>query len=450
MGIRRPPAILVAAVTVGAMLVAGFFVVAPGSGQGKALPPLSLPPRSEVERGAMQVVSAAGAGLAESQTDIAPAARATGSRFLDHRIVDPAVLDRHGEPVRRDITNVELRRLAMEYDVIDDDLRTQPDGIALSQMQIAQMHQVNPHLLVLRHLSLLHNQGAPFNGIEPGDGSHESWFLKDAAGNDVRLAPDGTGRTEYALDPGNLNVRLDVAAQVRQSHILGYDGVVIDDVLPHVPGSETLMTKPVNSATGRVYTDAEWADAVRGVLDEVRKIAGPDVYVAIAGGDAGDYLSADAAGLIGVGDGVVVRSFGAKGGWDADLALMSSLRRQGKGVVAVASGDVGAEFAYASFLVAMPAEGGASFGAVPLDGPPPVAYPAQPAYQQVDLGRPLGDGYEVNGVWLRQFERGLVVVNPDSVAHEVALPAPFRAADGALVDHVSVAGMDAAMLTSAR
>jgi hypothetical protein len=129
---------------------------------------------------------------------------------------------------------------------------------------------------------------------------------------------------------------------------------------------------------------------------------------------------------------------------------MSSLAGRGKGVVAVASGEVSGAFAYASFLLAMPAEGGASFGAVELEGPPPIAYPAQPAYQQVDFGRPVGAAYEVDGVWLRQFERGVVVVNPDGVAHDVALPALFRAADGAVVEHVSVAGMDATLLTSAR
>jgi hypothetical protein len=395
-------------------------------------------------------VAAAGPGAPPLQADIAPAPRGTGPRFLDHRIVDPAAPDRRGNPVRRDISDVELRRLATEYDVIDDDLRGQPDGIALSDSQIAQMHGVNPRQLVLRHLALLNNQGAPFNGIEPGDGSHESWFLKDSAGNDVRLAPDGIGWTEYALDPGDLNVRLDVAAQVRQYHILGYDGVLIDDVVPHVPDGATLMTHPVNPATRRPYTDAEWADALGGLLEDVRQIAGPDVYVAIAGGEAGDYLVGEADGLIELADGVIVRSFGAMDSWDADMLLMSSLAGRGKGVVAVASGEVSGAFAYASFLLAMPAEGGASFGAVELEGPPPIAYPAQPAYQQVDFGRPVGAAYEVDGVWLRQFERGVVVVNPDGVAHDVALPALFRAADGAVVEHVSVAGMDATLLTSAR
>ena len=195
MGIRRPPAILVAAVSAGAMFVAGFFVVAPGSGPQEALPPLSAAePRSA------QVVAAAEPALAAPPpTDVSPAARGTGQRFLDHRIVDPTALDRHGSPVRRDISDAELRRLATEYDAVDDDLRGQPEGIALSDKQLAQMHAVNPRLMVLRHLSLLHNQDAPFNGIEPGDGSHESWFLKDSAGNDVRLAPDGTGRTETTL-----------------------------------------------------------------------------------------------------------------------------------------------------------------------------------------------------------------------------------------------------------
>jgi hypothetical protein len=444
MGIRRPPAILAAAVTVGAMFVAGFFVVVPGSGSPPALPPLSA-----VEPGAAHLAMA-GANPGVSSTKIAAAARGTAPRFLDHRIVDPAEVDRHGNPVRRDMSAAELRRLATEYDVIDDDLRGQPDGVSLVDAQIVEMHRVNPRLLVLRHLSLLNNQDAPFNGIEPGDGSHESWFLKDSAGNDVRLAPDGTGRTEYALDPADLNVRLDVAAQVRQYRILGYDGVVIDDVFPHVPRGDTLMTHPLNSATGEPYSDGEWADAVRGLLEAVRRIAARDVYVAIAGGDAADYVGGDAGGLIAPADGVIVRSFGAAGRWDADHTVMSSLGQRGKGVVAVASGEVSGAFAHASFLLDMPAEGGASFGAALLEGPPPVAYPPQPAYEQVDLGKPLGDGYEIGGVWLRQFERGLVVVNPDVVAHDVALPSPFRAADGAVVDHVSVAGMDAAMLTSAR
>jgi hypothetical protein len=311
------------------------------------------------------------------------------------------------------------------------------------------MHAINPHLLVLRHLSPLHNQDPPFNGIEPGDGEHASWFMRDAAGNDVRLQPDGTWRTEYAPDPADLNVRLEVAAQVRQYHRLGYDGVVLDDVLPYVPGTATLMTHPLNEATGRAYTDAEWLVAMMGLLDEVRRIAGPDVYVAIAGGTAADYVGPGATGLLDLADAVVLRSFADATAWDAGVALVSSLGARGKNVIAVADEAVGARFAYTSFLLAMPVEGGASFGAAPLERRPPSAYPAQPSYEQIDLGRPAGGAYVSSGVWLRQFERGLVAVNPDQVAHEVALPARLRTIDGSIVDRLTVAGRDAVILPSA-
>ena len=79
-----------------------------------------------------------------------------------------------------------------------------------------------------------------------------------------------------------------LAAQVRQYGRLGYDGVVLDDVLPYVPAPALLMARPLNRATGRPYTDGEWRDAVAGLLGKVREVAGSGAYIAIAGGGAAD------------------------------------------------------------------------------------------------------------------------------------------------------------------
>ena len=446
MGIRRPPAIVIAAVVTSAILVAGLFVVAPGSTTQRALPPLSAveqpTERAFADHVATPVVSAA---------DVPPAARGSAARFLDHRIVDPAATDRNGNLVRRDLTDAELQRVALEYDIIDDDLRGQPDGVALSNVEIARLHALNPRLKVLRHLSLMDNYDPPFNGIEPGDGEHGSWFLLDGDGNNVRLAPDpyGNGRTRYAVDPADVNVRIDMAAQVRQYGRLGYDGVVIYGVFPYVPAPAPLMTRPLNRVTGRPYTDGEWRDAVAGLLRKVREVAGPGAYVAIAGGGAADYAGGSADAYLETADAVVVRSFAAPTTWEADVSSVESLAARGKGVIAVGADQPGGQFAYASFLLAMPPEG-AWYGGSGLEGPPPAAYPPQPPYGQLDLGRPLGERRAAGGAWLRVFERGLVVVNPGASALDVPLPGPYRATDGTLADRITVAARDAAILQSAR
>lgn len=427
---RRPPAIVVVGVVAASIFVAGFFVVVPGSS-----PPAALPPLSPIEPAISPSIPAA--------TDVAPAPRGTAPRFLDHRVVDPAAPDRSGNPTRRDVSAAELRRLALEYDVIDDDLRGQPDGVALTDAQIAAMRAINPRLKVLRHMSLLDNREPPFNGAEPGDGEHASWFLTDAQGDDVRLRPPayGSARTRYAPDPADVNVRLEVAAQVRQYLGLGYDGVVLDDVFVTVP--DAFLSRPLDPATGQPYIDAAWQQAVAGLLVEVRRVAGPDAYVAIAGGTAAEY--ADASVYLDVADAVVARDFAAPGALAADVAALDALAARGKGVVAVASDGVPGRTAYASFLLALPA-GDAWFAATSFDAAPPGAYPPQPSYARLDLGAPLGPAAAIGAVWLRRFKRGVVAVNAGAAAQDVALPAPYRAADGTAVDRVTVAGGDAVIL----
>jgi hypothetical protein len=216
-------------------------------------------------------------------------------RTLDHHPLDQTMRDRNGNAPKRDVTGDELRYLAADYDVIADDLRHQPDGTALGSDQIASMHRINPGIRVLRIVETLTSNDPSFTGIRPDDGSHSSWFLRDAAGEPVLAYGGNAGwdrQPDFAIDPANTDVRNAVAIRVHQFAMLGYDGVVLHGIMPALPPS--LTAPPINAATGHSYTDEEWRDAVTGLIAAVRAIApAATIFVDAATDDAGALPAVD-------------------------------------------------------------------------------------------------------------------------------------------------------------
>jgi hypothetical protein len=253
----------------------------------------------------------------------APAGRRSpAALFLDHRAVAPNAFDRYGNPPRRDLSRDELVRIAAEYDLVDDNLRGQPDGIPLTVTEMDEMRRINPRLKVVRYLWTLSNNDVALSNIEPGDNAHETWFLRDANGDYVRAYDDTASwnqHVNYVLDPANVNVRLALGAQARVARKLGYDGVLLDDVLPYVaaPGTpyarSVLQAHPIDPATGAPYIDDAWRAAVLGLIEKVREIAGPGTYVIASGMTGSDYIAAHGDGLLPAVDAVLLHPFAGDG-----------------------------------------------------------------------------------------------------------------------------------------
>jgi hypothetical protein len=450
-------------------IVAGYFVPDPGSQPARGAAPVSA-----VEPPGAQAFTDRAVHPGSTHTSIAAAAEASSQPeartspamfFLDYRAVDPLAADRYGNPPRRGLVPGELEQLATSYDLIDDDLRGQPDGVALSLSQMEEMRHINPRLRIVRDVWTLSGNDVALESIAPGDGAHDSWFLRGADGEFVRAydgQPTWNGHANYVLDPANASVRLALGAQARMARRLGYDGLLLDDVTPYVPAPDApyarriLDAPPIDPGTGAPYTDAAWRDAVGGLIARVREIAGADTLIVIAGTDGGDYLRAGGTDLSALADVTLLRPFaGDRESWRDDVAAATQLAIAGRSTIALAPGAPARSpelqeridrYAFASYLLTLEAAP-AYYGQQAPGDAPPEGYALQPSYRMAPLGDPIGQRHEVDGVEIRVFERGMALVNAGSAIQHVPLPGRFHSPEGEAVEaHIVLAPGDAAVL----
>jgi len=457
------------------VIAAQWVIPDPGSSPRKGPPPLSA-----IEPGGAQEFSArthapgqpaADGGTAQAEAADAPLGPVASPLFLDHVAVDVNARDRYGNPPRRDFTPEELSRIAAEYDIVIDNLEHQPDGVPLSDTDIATLRSLNPRIKILRTLWTLSSNDGTLQGIEPGDGNHEPWFLRDASGAFVRAYSDvapWNGHVNYVLDPSNEHVQLQIAAQSRILRRLGYDGVVLDDVIPYVAAPDgsfsrkVLLSHPVNRATERAYTDDEWRADVTGLVAKVRQVSGPDAYIAVEGvGNGGDYLRSSASLLLDSVDAIVLRPFAGDGSatpdpvnWSDDVDALAQISAAGKAVLAYGTGapapleERAGRFAFASYLLGV--QGATSaFGQGTPTGALPDGYAPQPAYSRAALGAPVAERKMLAGIPIRNFEHGMVAVNPGPNDADIDVGPGYRTAEGRPVSIVHLTPHDAVILVRA-
>ena len=282
---------------------------APAEVLAPAAPPSSPSPPGGEGRGEVTATPDVGPPPASGPLDMPP----QPVRALDFRPVDVTMRDRYGNPPKRDVPVDELLRMAAGYDIVVDDLRWQPDGAALNGSQIAAMKAANPRLRVLRYLGALTNNDGPIFNIAPDDGVHGAWFLRDGSGDFVRAYEEVAAwdaKPSYAFDPASIDVRNMAGAWARQFAKLGYDGVLLGGVSACAPAADTvcasrvLLSHPLNKATNRPYTDADWLAATAGLLQAIRHAA-PTALIFLEGDTGGE------APLLGYADGSVLLSLAA-------------------------------------------------------------------------------------------------------------------------------------------
>jgi hypothetical protein len=454
-------------------IVAGYFVPEPGSQPLRGAAPVSAvePPGAQafadraVHPGSTHASIAAAAEA--SSAPAAPTRKSSAMFFLDYRAVDPLAADRYGNPPRRGLGPGELEQLATSYDLIDDDLRGQPDGVPLSLSQMQDMRRINPRLRIVRDVWTLSSNDVGLESITPGDGAHDSWFLRGADGEFVRAyddRPSWNGHADFVLDPANTSVQLALGAQARMARRLGYDGVLLDDAMPYVPAPDSpyerriLNAHPIDPGTGAPYTDAAWRAAVGGLIARVRQIAGADTLIVIAGTDGTDYLRTVGADLSALADATLLRPFtGDPKSWRNDVDAATQLAIAGRSVIALAPGAPASSpelqeridrYAFASYLLTLEAAP-AYYGQQAPGDAPPEGYALQPSYRMAPLGDPIGQRHEIDGVEIRVFERGMALVNAGSIAHDVPLPGRYHSPEGETVEgHIVLAPGEASVLVN--
>lgn len=246
--------------------------------------------------------------------------------------------------------------------------------------------------------------------------AHPSWLLRDPSGRPVHSA-------SYApyelLDVGDPDYQRAWAANViRQTKRDRWSGVFADDL--------SLALSGTSSPPARYPTPEAWQDAVRRFVMAVRPRLRRAGIRLVTNTSSGVTFPAARRALVRLTDGTMeegwMRPDGdanaplvtSPGTWDRQLEELADSERAGRTFVAelpAADSDRRAvRYALASFLLRA---GG--HGVFAVSGDPP--HRRALWYGDYDrarrLGRPSGAASELaGGVWVRPFERGLVLVNP--------------------------------------
>jgi hypothetical protein len=291
-------------------------------------------------------------------------------------------------------------------------------------------------------------------GDNPVTSAHPDWVLKDQNGNWLYLpfACNGSSCSQYALDPGNPAVRSWWISNVSSQMSKGYKGVWIDDVnMDWRTGDASGNTViPMDPRTGQVMTYSAWQSYIVGFVQAIRS-ALPNKEIVhnslwFAGGSQRDYnplviQQIQAADFINLERGIDDSGLtGGTGIWsvNAFLSFIDHVHSLGKSVVFddyIFSGDYQTA---AYFLMSTGNDGLGNQSVTPNNW--------WSGYN-VQLGSPLGGRYTWNGLWRRDFQNGMVLLNvPSAPQVTVNLPGSYQRDDGSTASTVTLGGAQGAVL----
>lgn len=297
---------------------------------------------------------------------------------------------------------------------------------------IASIHQNDPGTKVLVYKDSVASprdpggiQGcAPWNSSQPDGGIPLSWFLKNSSG-----APYyNTHYDVYELDPGNPQVQQACASSaVALAKASGFDGVMWDSIStsefwaelsPSTCSSATCSSNASFDAAEASYVTAISAALHANGLLSIGNIAGGAVTTCCGGGPA-YWQSLQLDGF----DGASEESFTAGTNhlpvatnvWKQEVANVAWNEAHGK--YFLGNGDVGTNEAadtYGLASVLLAAEGHSSWDVSAGNYYSGEYWP--PEYTTaLGLGAPTGAYYaQPNGLYVRKFQNGTVVVNPNA------------------------------------
>jgi ricin-type beta-trefoil lectin protein/putative glycosyl hydrolase-like family 15 (GHL15) protein len=297
---------------------------------------------------------------------------------------------------------------------------------------------------------------AIYNGrsSEPLADEHPEWILRDQNGNRLYIpwgCQNGTC-PQYAADISNPDYREHWINTARGILAKGYKGLWIDDVnlVMQVGNGNGKMVAPIDRNTGRPMTTLAWEKYFADFMTQVR-VAFPKAEIlhnslwSAGSGDPGtdpyiqqeiraaDYINRES----GVSDGGLT---GGNGYWS-----LRSLLRFFDAVHALGTNVDIQEFNFSGdyapacyFLVSQGMDAFGNGAVIPGNWP---------ANYDVSLGNPEGSRYEWNGLLRRDFENGIVLVNPPAQPTvTVKLGSGYTNTSGKSVSSASIPGKQGLIL----
>lgn len=291
---------------------------------------------------------------------------------------------------------------------------------------------------------------------------HPEWILKDGAGNNLYLDWGCSGGTcpQYAADTGNAEFRQDFVNRVGALLAKGYPGVMIDDVnlLWRISNGNGDTVPPIDPRTGQEMTLGAWQKYTVELLEMVRK-AHPKAKImhnAIWYADAPGYSNSMVRRQTAAADWIMLErgatDGGLKGG-DGKFSLGTFMRFSdfahsvGTNLLFLdETADSIPEQTY-NLAVYLLVNNGSDLVSTEEYGR--IAPGSTWVGFTADLGDAVGPRYRWNGLWRRDFSRGVVLVNDPGAGNvTVSLGGSYRDLDGNAVGDLTLGSRTAAVLSS--
>ncbi len=356
-----------------------------------------------------------------------------------------------------------------KYDVVILDMNAQNTNPDLH----ARLRQLNPNIVILAYTSPFEYPKAPrLNEIEPvgsglwhdlGAGLQSEWYLKTWQGSQFSIW-DGNITLNLSRRASNGKTYAQYLADFLTDRVLAtgkWDGVIFDTVHNSISGfNENIDINGDGAKDTTAFIDQKWREGLQALLQRLRDRNGERALI-ITNGD-GQFSSLN--------NGRMFESFPEfyEGGWTGSVDRYFGTERAGRAprfnLINADTDNTGnfsnygtVRFGLTSTLLAN--------GYYNFDyGTNNRSF--TPYYDEYDvsLGRPSGAAYNVldsgaasvkAGVWRRDFERGISLVNSTNQTRTYTLPAAYEKLhgrqdtfvnNGASVTQVTLAPLDGILL----
>jgi hypothetical protein len=263
-----------------------------------------------------------------------------------------------------------------------------------------------------------------------------SWYAHNSSGAKIKSKSFGT----YLMNPKSSGWRDDRLAECRHklsdSH---YDGCFLDSLGPTGVNGEALTSMPINPSTTRVYTRREWLASTVTVASRVRSALAPTPVLMNGLVDGPGYFESSGPtetllnGATGGMSEAFMRSassgaskYKGEPAWKNDVDMLADVGQRSTGGIAFAvtkvwcsasSTQISAWHRYAlgSFLLGY--RPGHAYFQFRTNHELTTPY----SYEDVVLGNPTANYVHTNGLYVRTFQNGKVIVNPTTSSHSVSL-----------------------------
>lgn len=322
---------------------------------------------------------------------------------------------------------------------------------------VGAMRTANPDLVLLAYVNAMFVPPIQSNQF------YSWWYAKDANGNKVQ-----SRYGNYMMNAASVGWRNYVRDLcVSRVQASGFDGCYLD-MLGVAPLLFSYVTSPpINPATGKVWTAADYLRATSALAANVKSGAGSALVVGNGLRSGVDYFDPAAPsgqilnGIDGASAEAFVRgvtqpinTYRSETDWKKDVDLIVNAEARGKAVLTVtktwvagtaAQKDSWHQYAMASFLLGTSMKSYFFFSDSESSDPL-----ADHPWWHVDVGQPVA-AYAKNaaGVYVRTFTNGKVLVNPSDTTHTVSLGGTYVDLYGNTKTSVTLGPHTGAVLTKA-